>query len=89
MKDYEKIENFIYQSVRESNLFEEYEALYFSILLEMMITKGGGIEEFLKHYTLFDESDLNQYYKDELTKKYGIESYKSLFDYLFGDIKWS
>lgn len=86
MRNAEEIEELIYQSVKESKLFDgEWEAMLYSNLLRMVITKGGGVEEFLQHFSpYFDLMDLEYYYRDDLIDRYGIEGYKLFADLVIG-----
>ena len=87
MRKSEKIEDLIFKSVKQSNLFDgEWESMMYSNLLKMIIIKGGGIEEFIQHYSpYFDVSDLEYYFKDDFTKRYGEDGYQLLLDFI-GDI---
>jgi hypothetical protein len=82
MRKSDEIERLIYQSVKESDLFDgEWESMFYSNLLEMIITKGGGVDEFLEHFSpYFDLMDLDWYYKDDLVKMYGDDGYQLFVD---------
>ena len=86
MRKPEEIEELIYQSVKESKLFDgSWEAMLYSNLLKMIITKGGGVEEFLQHFSpFFDYMDLVYYYRDDLIDLYGFEGYKLIADLVMG-----
>jgi len=87
MRKSDEIEKLIYQSVRESNLFDgEWESILVSNLLEMIITKGGGIEEFITHYSpYFDIFDMETYFKKDFTQRYGKDGYQLLVKHILGD----
>ena len=89
MRKPEEIEELIYQSVKESKLFDgSWEAMLYSNLLKMIITKGGGVEEFLLHFSpYFDLMDLEYYYSDDLIERYGSEGYQQFVDMVIGDEK--
>ena len=89
MRNAEEIEELIYQSVKESKLFDgDWEAMLHSNLLRMILIKGGGIAEFLKHFSpYFDLMDLEYYYRDDLVERYGEEGYRSFVDLVIGDKK--
>ncbi len=89
MRKPEEIEELIYQSVKESKLFDgSWEAMLYSNLLKMIIIKGGGVEEFLEHFSpFFDLMDLSYYYRDDLIELYGFEGYKLFVDLVIGDEK--
>lgn len=89
MRNAEEIEELIYQSVKESKLFDgDWEAMLHSNLLRMILTKGGGIAEFLQHFSpYFDLMDLEYYYRDDLVERYGEEGYRSFVDLVIGDEK--
>lgn len=82
MREAEEIEELIYQSIKESDLFDgKWEAMLYSNFLKMILTKGGGVEEFLKHFSpYFDVVDLDWYYKDDLVDRYGEEGYQLFVD---------
>ena len=84
-----KIEELIYQSVKDSKLFDgSWEAMLYSNLLKMIITKGGGVEEFLLHFSpYFDPMDLEYYYSDDLIDRYGSKGYQLFVDMVIGDEK--
>lgn len=92
MRNSDEIEKLIYQSVKESNLFDgKWESMFYSNLLEMIITKGGGVDEFLEHFSpYFDLIDLDWYYKDDLLKMYGDDGYQLFVDLIIGgyDDEW-
>jgi hypothetical protein len=87
IRDYTEIENLIYQSVRESKLFDgEWESILYSNLLRMIITKGGGVEEFITHFQPhMDIFDFDEYFKDDLVDRYGKDGYQLLVDFILGD----
>ena len=81
-----EVEELICKSIINSNLFKsEWESMFYSIILQMILEKGGGIEEFLKHYTLFDFSDYENYFKHQIIGMYGSEIYTEIEKYLFGE----
>ena len=52
----------------------------------MILTKGGGVEEFITHFGgYFDWMDMECYFKDDFTKRYGEDGYQLLLDFI-GDI---
>lgn len=87
MRNPNEIEELIYQSVKQSNLFDgEWESMMVSNLLEMILTKGGGVEEFITHFGgYFDVMDMEWYYKDDLVKRYGDDGYQLLVKHILGD----
>ncbi len=87
MRNAEEIERLIYQSVRESKLFDgEWEAMLCANLLKMILTKGGGVEEFIQHYGMyFDPMDLEYYFYNDLVQRYGSAGYRLLVDLVIGD----
>lgn len=87
MRNPNEIENLIFKSVKQSNLFDgEWESMMYSNLLKMIIIKGGGIEEFIQHYSpYFDVSDLEYYFKDDLIKRYGNDGYQLFIDFVVGE----
>jgi hypothetical protein len=87
MRKSDEIEELIYQSVRESNLFDgKWESMMYSNLLRMILTKGGGIEEFITHFQPYmDIFDMEEYFKDDLVDRYGKDGYQLLVDYILGD----
>ena len=86
MRNAEEIKSLIYQSVKESELFDgDWEAMLYSNLLRMILTKGGGIAKFLQHFSpYFDWMDLEFYYKDDLVERYGEDGYRSFVDLVMG-----
>jgi hypothetical protein len=89
MRNAEEIEELIYQSVKESKLFDgDWEAMLYSNLLKMIITKGGGVNEFLQHFSpYFDLMDLEYYYSGDLIERYGSEGYQLFVNFVIGDEK--
>ncbi len=89
MRNAEEIEELSYQSVKESKLFDgEWEAMLYANLLQMILTKGGGVEEFLQHFgPYFDQMDLEYYYRDDLVQRYGSDGYRLFVDLVMGDEK--
>ena len=87
MRNPNEVEELIYQSVKQSNLFDgEWESMMYSNLLKMIITKGGGMDEFVTHYSgYFDVMDMEWYYKDDFIKRYGDDGYQLLINYVLGD----
>jgi len=87
MRNPNEVEELIYQSVKQSNLFDgEWESMMYSNLLKMIITKGGGMDEFVTHYSgYFDVMDMEWYYKDDFIKRYGDDGYQLLIKYVLGD----
>lgn len=87
MRNPNEIEELIYQSIKQSNLFDgEWESMLVSNLLRMILTKGGGVAEFLQHYSpYFDWMDMEYYFKDDLIKRYGEDFYQLLIDKVIGD----
>jgi hypothetical protein len=89
MRKPEEIEELIYQSVKGSTLFDgSWEAMLYSNLLKMILTKGGGVEEFLQHFSpYFDLMDLEYYYSDDLIERYGSEGYQLFVNLIIGEEK--
>lgn len=89
MRNAEEIEELIYKSVKQSKLFDgDWEAMLYSNLLRMIITKGGGVEEFLKHFSpYFDLLDLEYYFYVDLVQRYGIKGYEAFEGLVIGDEK--
>ena len=87
MRDAEEIEELIYQSVKESKLFDgDWEAMFYSNLLKMILIKGGGVAEFITHYRgYFDTMDLEYFYKDDLVERYGADGYQLFVDMILKD----
>ena len=87
MREPKEIEELIVQSVKESKLFDgEWEAMLYANLLKMILIKGGGVEEFLQHYSpYFDWMDLEYYFKDDLIERYGEDGYKLFVDLIIGE----
>ncbi len=86
MRNAEEIEELIYQSIKESNLFDgKWEAMLYSNLLKMILTKGGGVEEFIKHFSpYFDLMDLEDYYRDDLVSMYGEDGFQLFVNMVIG-----
>ncbi len=86
MRDAEEIEELIYQSIKESNLFDgKWEAMLYSNLLKMILTKGGGVEEFIQHFSpYFDLMDLEDYYRDDLVSMYGEDGFQLFVNMVIG-----
>ena len=86
MRNAEEIEELIFQSVKESKLFDgDWEAMLYSNLLRMIIVKGGGIAEFLQHFSpYFDWMDLVSFYRADLVERYGEEGYRLFVDLVMG-----
>ena len=86
MRDAEEIEELIYQSIKESNLFDgKWEAMLYSNLLKMILTKGGGVEEFVQHFSpYFDLMDLEDYYRDDLVSMYGEDGFQMFVNMVIG-----
>ena len=84
MREAEEIEELIFQSIKQSNLFDgEWEAMLYSNLLKMILIKGGGVEEFLQHYgPYFDLMDVEYYFKNDLIEMYGDDGYQQLADFV-------
>jgi len=89
MRNPNEVEELIYQSIKQSNLFDgEWESMMYSNLLKMMISKGGGIGEFVTHFGVyFDLMDMEWYYKDDFVKRYGDDGYQLLIKCILGDDK--
>lgn len=86
MRKSDEIEKLIYQSIRDSKHFEDWEGILYSNLLEMILTKGGGIEEFIQHYgNHFYWMDMEWYFKKDFTQRYGEEGYQLLLDFVSGE----
>ena len=87
MRKPNEIEELIFESVRESNLFDgEWESVLYANLLQMLIIKGGGMEEFITHFSPYmDIFDMETYFKDDLVNKYGEDGYQLLVKYILGD----
>ncbi len=86
MRNAEEIEELIYQSIKESNLFDgKWEAMLYSNLLKMILTKGGGVEEFIQHFSpYFDLMDLEDYYRDDLVSMYGEDGFQLFVNMVIG-----
>ena len=80
MRDPKEVEELIYQSVKQSNLFDgEWESMMYSNILKMILYKGGGLDEFITHFgPYFNENDLDYYFRDDLVKRYGDNEYQLL-----------
>jgi hypothetical protein len=89
MRKSEEIEELIYQSVRESVLFDgEWEAMFYANLLKMIIIKGGGVSEFIDHYSpYFDYTDLEAYFKGDLIELYGEDGYQLFEAMMIGEME--
>ena len=87
MREPKEIEELIVQSVKESTLFDgDWEAMLYANLLKMILIKGGGVEEFLQHYSsYFDWMDLEYYFKDDLIERYGENGYQLFVDLIIGE----
>ncbi|WP_319577445.1 hypothetical protein [uncultured Desulfobacter sp.] len=87
MREPKEIEELIYQSVKESDLFNgKWEGMLYSNLLKMILIKGGGVEEFLQHYSpYFDSLDLEWFFKDDLIQRYGEDGYQLFMDMVLGE----
>jgi hypothetical protein len=87
MRDAEEIEGLIYQSIKESDLFNgKWEAMLYSNLLKMILIKGGGVEEFLQHFSPhFDLMDLEDYFRDDLIERYGENGFQLFVLMITGD----
>ena len=87
MREPNEIEELIYQSIKESDLFDgKWEGMFYSNLLNMILTKGGGVEEFLQHYTpYFDSLDLEWFWKEDLIGMYGEDGYQLFIEMIWRD----
>jgi len=86
MRNAEEIEELIYQSIKESYLFDgKWEGMMYSNLLKMILIKGGGVEEFLEHFSPhFDLMDLEEYFRDDLIERYGEDGFQLFVDMIIG-----
>ncbi len=86
MRNAEEIEELIYQSIKKSDLFDgKWEAMLYSNLLKMILTKGGGVEEFIQHFSpYFDLMDLEDYYRDDLVSMYGEDGFQLFVNMVIG-----
>jgi len=87
MRNPNEIEELIFESIKQSNLFDgEWENILYANLLRMLIIKGGGIEEFITHFSPYmDIFDMEEYFKDDLVNRYGEDGYQLLVKYILGD----